>query len=286
MLIFQKISTLRLYLKEQKKKGLSISLVPTMGALHEGHLSLLDAAKKESDRTVCSIFVNPNQFNNPEDLLKYPRMIEKDVALLKNNCDVLFYPSEKEMYPQHVVLTFDFKHLDQIMEGASRQGHFSGVATVVSKLLHFVEPDIAYFGQKDLQQCVIIQQLVKDLSFFTTIKIGPTIRETDGLAMSSRNIRLSDTDRRNANNLYQNLKIAQNLIQKQKTNPSEVKKIIFQNFQELEKIHIKLDYFEIVDMENFNILSDIPPKGTSMALCIAAYIRDIRLLDNLVFEIL
>jgi pantoate--beta-alanine ligase len=276
MLIFQKISTLRLYLNEQRRKGLSIGFVPTMGALHQGHLSLLETAQKESDCTVCSIFVNPNQFNNPDDLLKYPRMIEKDVNLLKNNCDVLFYPSEKEMYPQQVVLTFDFKHLDQIMEGASRQGHFSGVATVVSKLLHFVEPDIAFFGQKDLQQCFIIQQLVKDLSFFTTIRVCPTIRETDGLAMSSRNVRLNDIDRKNATNLYQNLKIAQNLIQKQENNPLEVKKIILQNFQELEKINIRLDYFEIVDMEDFKILSDLPIHGTFIAICIAAYVRDIR----------
>ena len=180
-----------------------LGFVPTMGALHDGHLELVRQAKSENTVVVCSIFVNPAQFNNPEDLERYPRTLEKDSELLRSaGCDVLFVPSVKEMYPSPLDLRIDFGTLETVMEGAFRPGHFNGVGVVVSKLFNIVQPDSAYFGQKDLQQTAIIKSLIRNLSYPIRLRICPTVREPDGLAMSSRNVRLTAEERKLAPEIY------------------------------------------------------------------------------------
>ncbi|MFT7247810.1 MAG: pantoate--beta-alanine ligase, partial [Arcticibacterium sp.] len=192
MKIFHTISETKDFIKAKRKEDLSIGFVATMGALHEGHVSLVNKARQDNDIVLCSIFVNPTQFDNQEDLKKYPRTLETDTALLKKaDCDIIFAPSSDEMYNAVPKLKLDFGNLEHVMEGEFRPGHFNGVATVVSKLFHIVNPDRAYFGLKDLQQVAILNRLVKDLSFDLELISCPIIRERDGLAMSSRNTRLS-----------------------------------------------------------------------------------------------
>src|SRR5690349_17596092 len=170
MQVFNEVAPLKAFLEAKKREGKTVGLVPTMGALHAGHLSIIEASKVANDITVCSIYVNPTQFNNPSDLQKYPRTFDKDTESLKKvECDVLFYPVNEEMYAGSSLLKFDFGHLDKVMEGRFRPGHFSGVALVVSKLFHIVEPHNAYFGQKDWQQFTIIRQLVEELKFNLTL---------------------------------------------------------------------------------------------------------------------
>jgi pantoate--beta-alanine ligase len=181
----------------------TIGLVPTMGALHEGHLSLIRASQAQNDLTVCSIFVNPAQFNNANDLAHYPRTLEADLALLATvGCDLVFAPDEREMYPAPPVARLDFGALEQVLEGQHRPGHFAGVGLVVGKLFNLVRPNRAYFGQKDLQQCQVVQQLIADLAWGIELCRCPVVRETDGLAMSSRNRRLSPSERVHAPHLY------------------------------------------------------------------------------------
>src|ERR1043165_7630788 len=187
MEIFKEIQSLKAFLS-QKRNSVSIGLVPTMGALHAGHLSLIEASKRENQLTVCSIFVNPAQFNNAKDLEKYPRTLERDLGMLeKAGCDVVFAPDAKMMYEAEPMIKFDFGDLDKILEGEFRPGHFSGVALVVSKFFHIIKPTVAYFGQKDFQQFKVIEKLVKELKFDLQLKPMPIFRESDGLAMSSRN---------------------------------------------------------------------------------------------------
>ena len=184
--ILKTISSVKQHLRTLKSKNLSIGLVPTMGALHQGHLELIRQSKQQTDITFVSIFVNPIQFNNPEDLQKYPRTLASDLEILaKEGVDMVFTPSESEMYPEAVMMEFDFGSMEQVLEGRFRPGHFNGVAIVVSKLFHILEPDISFFGQKDIQQVAVIQRMVKDLSYPIKIDVVPTMRETDGLAMSS-----------------------------------------------------------------------------------------------------
>ena len=209
MQLFSKITEIKEFLSFQKKNSLKIGFVPTMGALHEGHISLLEKAKKENDICVCSIFVNPIQFNNNEDLKKYPRNIESDILYLKSvGCDVLFLPSEEEMYPEPDKTIYDFNGLDKYMEGTFRPGHFNGVAVVVKKLFDIVEPNKAYFGEKDFQQLSIIKYLTKALELPVTIVPCTTMRENDGLAMSSRNKLLTPEERNIAPIIYQTLNSA------------------------------------------------------------------------------
>src|SRR6478735_2463281 len=204
MEIFKEIGPLRAYLRSQKKGQSTVGLVPTMGALHTGHLTLIKEAKAENDLTVCSIYVNPTQFNNASDLAKYPRLLEKDSQLLKEaGCDVLFAPENSEMYASPSELKLEFGQLDKILEGKFRPGHFSGVGLVVSKLFNIVKPDRAYFGQKDFQQFAIISKLNEELLFGISLKAVYIVREEDGLAMSSRNLRLSSEERKKAIIFYQ-----------------------------------------------------------------------------------
>ena len=193
MKIFNHKSDLVIFLDSERAKGMKIGLVPTMGALHKGHLALIRVSKQETDITVCSIFVNPKQFNNKEDLLKYPKTFEEDInTLKKEGCEVIYSPEEEDLYDdsQEMISSFNFGELETILEGKYRPGHFSGVAIVIIKLFNIVQPHFTYFGQKDLQQFFLIEHIIHDLSYRIQLRRVPTIREKDGLAMSSRNARI------------------------------------------------------------------------------------------------
>lgn len=278
MQIFKEIGPLKAFLVEKRKQGNTLGFVATMGALHEGHLKLIRESQNDNSVTICSIFVNPSQFNNPEDLQKYPRTLEKDIMLLeKGGCDALFCPEVETMYSQKSYLRFDFGHLDKVMEGQFRPGHFSGVALVVSKLLHIVEPHVAYFGQKDWQQFAIIRQLVSELQFNVTLKSIPTLREASGLAMSSRNARLTNIQRENAALIYNTLLIASDKLRAGDSIPA-VKKVVTEML-EADK-DFKVEYFEIADSENLTLLNNVTESAQPI-LCIAVFVGDVRLIDNM-----
>jgi pantoate--beta-alanine ligase len=278
MEIFKKIAPLRAFLKEIRKSGRTIGLVPTMGALHHGHLALIDASKAHNSVTVCTIYVNPTQFNNPADLLKYPRNFEKDAELLKKvGCDIVFYPSNDEMYDGESHLKFDFGHLNTVMEGKFRPGHFSGVALVVSKLFNIVCPDNAYFGQKDWQQFAIIRQVTEELKFDLILHSVPTLREADGLAMSSRNLRLNPEQRQHATIFYKAMVDAKALLNKGKDIAFVKRKV--QEMVDNEE-DTGLEYFEVAESKNLNVLEFV--NGAEMPImCIAGYVGEVRLIDNM-----
>ncbi len=277
MQVFFEIQALQTYLNKERLQAKTIGFVPTMGALHEGHLSLIQTAKSQNDITVCSIFVNPTQFNNPDDLAVYPRTLEADCQLLEQvQCDVVFAPSAAEMYPNLPNLKFNFGILETVMEGKFRPGHFNGVGIVVAKLFNIVQPTKAYFGQKDLQQCAVINCLVRDLSFSLDLVICPTQREQDGLAMSSRNRNLSTEQRALAPAIY---KALQQASQQLRTQPAQVvKKAIDDYFASTDGI--ELEYFEISDFETLLPVEELSEGKT--ALCIAAYLGKTRLIDNVI----
>lgn len=277
MQVFFEIKTLQEYLQNQRKLGKSVGFVPTMGALHQGHLSLIETAKNQNDIVVCSIFVNPTQFNNPHDLAVYPRTLEADCQMLEEaNCDIVFAPSAAEMYPSLPTLKFDFGTLENVMEGKFRPGHFNGVGIVVSKLFNIVQPNKAYFGQKDLQQCAVINCLVKDLSFSLDLVICPTQREKDGLAMSSRNRNLSEEQRVIAPEIYKSLTAASELLKHQSS--TVVKQFVKEYFEVIEDI--ELEYFEISDFDTLLPIEELSVGKT--ALCIAAFMGKTRLIDNII----
>ena len=265
------------FLVNKKAEGKTIGFVPTMGALHNGHLELMRRAKNENDILVVSIFVNPIQFNNPEDLEKYPRDIDKDLSMLQSvNCDVLFYPSVEEMYPEKINKTYDFGDLDKVMEGANRPGHFNGVAIVVSRLFNITIPDKAYFGEKDFQQLAIIKRLVEIEKTPVEIIPCPIVREDDGLAMSSRNQRLTEHQRKLAPQIYKTL---QKVKEKSKyLTPGELKEMInhyYDNFSGLD-----LEYFEITDdIELKTVWQWTDSKGIMAFIVVNA--GKIRLIDNI-----
>lgn len=278
MQVFYAIKPLQEYLYNLKRLGKTVGLVPTMGALHQGHISLIENANLQNDITVCSIFVNPTQFNNPHDLAVYPRTLEADCKMLEEaNCDIVFAPSAAEMYPSLPALKFDFGTLESVMEGKFRPGHFNGVGIVVSKLFNIVQPDKAYFGQKDLQQCAVINCLVKDLSFSLELVICPTQREKDGLAMSSRNRNLSDEQRVIAPEIYKSLMSAAELLNTPQSS-TVVKQFIKEYFEVIEDID--LEYFEISDFDTLLPIEELS-KGKT-ALCIAAFMGKTRLIDNII----
>ncbi|MFN0214466.1 MAG: pantoate--beta-alanine ligase [Saprospiraceae bacterium] len=278
MQIFREIEPLKAFLVEKRRSGQTIGFVPTMGALHQGHLSLIHASKKENTLTVCSIYVNPAQFNNQADLEKYPRTPDIDTDLLeKAGCDVLFFPYTHDMYEAHSMVRFDFGYLDKIMEGEFRPGHFSGVALVVSKLFHIVDPNHAYLGQKDWQQFAIVRQLVHELKFNVKLISVPTVREADGLAMSSRNTRLTPDQRKKAIVLHQALTQACMLLKG--GSPIEKVKTIVQQIVECDP-GIKLEYFEVADSENLKLLNRLE-ESTKPILCLAAFVGEVRLIDNM-----
>jgi pantoate--beta-alanine ligase len=256
----------------------SIGFVPTMGALHEGHLQLLRTAAAQNDVIVSSIFVNPTQFNNPEDYRLYPRLLEEDLVLLRQvGCDLVFAPPASVMYPQEAAMTFNFGKLEEVMEGQYRPGHFNGVAVVVSKLFNIVKPDRAYFGQKDLQQFAIIRQLVHDLSFDLELVCHPIIRAEDGLALSSRNRRLSPEQRQEASCLFKALELSARKVGQEPFSQIKAEaEAYLAGFPA-----IRLEYFEIADADTLQPLHEPAPAGKT-ALCLAAWVGPVRLIDNIV----
>jgi pantoate--beta-alanine ligase len=270
---------LREYLTSNHLPHVTLGFVPTMGALHEGHLSLVKESVKNNDITLCSIFVNPTQFNNREDLLHYPQSLEEDTNMLKDvGCDALFLPSNKMMYPEEPVIGFNMGYLDQIMEGGYRKGHFNGVVLIVSKLFNLIRPDHAYFGQKDLQQFVVLNTLVRELFFDINMVRMPIVREKDGLAMSSRNRRMTEQERNVSVNFYKALLMAKKNLESG-MEISHTKDMVLQYFSNIEGAD--LEYFEIVDSEK--LLPVVTLKNNrSIALCIAGYVGNIRLIDNLI----
>ncbi|HLO46540.1 MAG TPA: pantoate--beta-alanine ligase [Leadbetterella sp.] len=278
MKIFSSIIDTQKYLKSHGQ--LSVGFVPTMGALHDGHMALVRRSKGENALTVCSIFVNPTQFNNPDDLKKYPRTLEDDCRMLeKEGCDVVFAPSAEEMYPSLPNLKIDFGSLETIMEGKFRPGHFNGVGIVVAKLFNIIKPTQAYFGQKDIQQVAVIHRLINDLSFDVKLVVCETIRENDGLAMSSRNRRISPSDRDLAPLIYRSLILGKERLIQGDT-ALEVKNKISEFYKEYPAF--ELEYYEIADFETLESISQLNPKRKT-AIILAAHLGGVRLIDNYVF---
>lgn len=264
-----------------RKEGKSISLVPTMGYLHEGHASLIRAARKHTDVVVVSIFVNPVQFGPKEDFEKYPRDMKRDEALATAaGADIVFAPSAKDMYPDGYSTYVNVERLTDVLCGASRPGHFKGVATVVAKLFEIVRPEIAYFGQKDAQQAMVIKKMAADLNTGIEIKVLPIIRESDGLAMSSRNIYLSESERKDALVLHEALKKAEAMI---KSGEREAKKIIRAMKELISAIpSAKADYISIVDITN---LKGIKVLSGEVLVALAVFIGKTRLIDNILMKV-
>jgi pantoate--beta-alanine ligase len=279
MEILHTAAALQAYTENCRRAGQRLGLVPTMGALHAGHLQLVQAAAAVCDVVIVSIFVNPTQFNNPDDFRLYPRLPEADAALLgPAGCTVLFLPSVEDMYPQPAVLRFDFGPLEQVMEGAHRPGHFNGVATIVSKLFHMCRPHQAYFGQKDWQQVAIVRQLALDLSFDLELVSFPTVREPDGLAMSSRNRRLDAAARAVAPRLYEALQQAAAAVRSGMA-PADVQQAATA-FIAAEPA-FALEYFAVADAQTLQPVTEWQP-GRPVVLCLAAHIGGVRLIDNVV----
>jgi len=268
------MQTLSRRLRSEKK---TIGFVPTMGALHEGHFSLVKRSKNENDITIVSIFVNPTQFGPKEDFQQYPRDLEGDIKKLSSiSADIVFAPENHEMYPKGFSTIIDVGSIGDILCGASRSGHFNGVATVVAKLFNIIIPDKAYFGQKDFQQSVVIKKLIKELNFDIDIVVCPTIREKDGLAKSSRNCYLNQNERNSATILYKALKHAETLIINGVKDSSYIKR----EMEDMIKSELlaKIEYVEIVNPQSFKIAKTIE---LPIVICLAVRIGSTRLIDNL-----
>jgi len=282
MKIFKTKLELTSFIDNLKTGNNSIGFVPTMGALHRGHISLTDYSKKQTDYTVASIFVNPTQFNDPKDLEKYPRTIEADIKKLeKAGVDILFLPDVSEIYPEKNPINFNFGQLDKVMEGEFRKGHFNGVAKVVRILLNIINPDIAFFGLKDFQQYVIIKELVKKYMPQTNIKIigCPIIRENNGLAMSSRNELLSEEEKENASLINATLTKAKTLIPQKSI--AEIKKYVVEEINKND--FLETEYFDIVDDEKLEKIQSWDEKSKKVG-CIAVFCGSVRLIDNIYFN--
>lgn len=280
MIIFKTSAEITAHIKKLKVNGLSVGFVPTMGALHNGHISLIEQSKKENKITVCSIFVNPTQFNNPDDFKKYPITIENDIDMLEKwGCDLLFLPGVDEIYPAGFVKPhYDLGYLETVLEGKYRPGHFQGVCQVVDRLLHITIPNKLYLGQKDYQQCMVINKLVELKNINTTLVICPTLRESDGLAMSSRNARLNETERQLAVSIYETLLLVKNEIKKGSLAELKIKAI-----NHLSSFGFKTDYIEIADASNLALEQDWNG-NKKLVVLIATYLNDVRLIDNLVLS--
>jgi len=263
-----------------RRSGKRVGFVPTMGALHDGHLSLVRAARAQSDIVVASIFVNPKQFGPTEDFSKYPRTLERDSALLaEEKTDFLFYPSVDEMYPAGATTWVEVAGISDKLDGRSRPGHFRGVTTVVAKLFNIVQPDVAFFGQKDAAQAAIIRKMVRDLNFDVTIVVCPIVREADGLAMSSRNAYLCPEERKQARVLSRALRQVQALAAKGERDAAPL--IAAGKLVMNEEPQVRLDYLEVVSPETLDPVADVS-QGALVAL--AAYVGNTRLIDNVVLE--
>ena len=263
-----------------KSEGRVIGFVPTMGALHEGHLSLVKTAGEQSDIVVVSIFVNPTQFNNPDDLKTYPRDFDKDVEMLeKYNVELIFAPTVKEMYPDEDKRQFDFGNLDKVMEGKFRPGHFNGVAQVVSKLFDYVKPDKAFFGEKDFQQLAIIRKMVRDLNMPVEVVGCPIVREPDGLAMSSRNQLLTPEMRKNAPVIAKTLSESLNFAHGKTV--KETVDFVVKTINDTGKLEV--EYFEIVDGDTLQAVDNWDDSDYIVG-CIAVFAGKVRLIDNVTYK--
>ncbi|MGE5356487.1 MAG: pantoate--beta-alanine ligase [Deltaproteobacteria bacterium] len=280
MQIYVKTAALRKRISILKNRGLKIGFVPTMGALHEGHIALIKASIGDNDITICSIFVNPTQFNNKKDLQKYPRTKETDIIKLNEaGTDILFHPDINEVYPEGTddKPEIDLRGIDKIWEGEFRPGHFAGVVQVVKRLLDIVVPDALYMGQKDFQQYTIIAHMLKKVESSVLLKIVPTIRENDGLAMSSRNVRLTPQNRINAVILYQMLSYAKANFNK--ISSQQIEKTALNSISEK---GLKPEYFKIVSIDTLTDISMNP--GHKAVAIVAAWAGDVRLIDNMFMD--
>ncbi|MBL7112460.1 MAG: pantoate--beta-alanine ligase [Bacteroidales bacterium] len=280
MLILRKISETQHQLGAFRSKKMTVGLVPTMGALHSGHLSLIKACSAENDITVVSIFVNPAQFNDSQDFERYPRDFDNDISILRNQeCDLVFAPADEEMYPEPDTRVFQFGTIDKEMEGKHRPGHFNGVAQVVSRLFEIIEPDKAYFGQKDFQQLTIIKELVRQFNCPIDIVSCPIIREPDGLAMSSRNQLLNKEQRFAASKINKSLEKAVSL-----SGTMEIESLKKRIIGEIDSDPLlETEYFEIVDEETLEPVSGWSDNAKNIG-CIAVHIGEVRLIDNMKFS--
>jgi pantoate--beta-alanine ligase len=264
--------------QDLRLKRKTVGFVPTMGALHFGHLNLIRKARRENDKVIVSIFVNPSQFSPNEDFKEYPRNLKQDARLCqKEGVDIIFFPGIKDMYPPGYKTYVCVNDLSDILCGQFRHGHFKGVATVVTKLFNIVRPDTAYFGQKDAQQAIIIKKMTQDLNIPVRIKIIPTVREKDGLALSSRNVYLNQSERQDAGVLYQALKLAGNLIRRGNTNPLDIAKKMRRLINK--KKNARIQYISIVDLKNLKPVQRIKGK---VLIALAAWLGKIRLIDNII----
>jgi len=281
MKTYKRVSSIKAHLGKERKKKRTIGFTPTMGALHEGHMSLIQKSKKENDISVSSVFVNPTQFNDKKDLKKYPRDLKKDAGMLsKNGCDYLFAPSVTQVYPKGGLpkIRLDLSHLTNTMEGPNRPGHFEGVVEVVHRLLSIVEPDNLYMGQKDFQQFTIIAHMLKTLKMHTKLRVCPIIREEDGLAMSSRNVRLAKKLRPDCSILYKTL-----LDSKEKCRSKSIASIESKALKMLTGKDFKPEYFKIVDGYTLQDVKDIK-KHKLVVACTAVWAKDVRLIDNMIMK--
>ena len=280
MKVFNTISEIRRWSLETRKSGMSIGLVPTMGFLHEGHLSLIRKSRQSTSKTVVSIFVNPAQFAPHEDFDKYPKDMERDLKLCElEGVDVVFAPAKEEIYLANHQTFISNEKISQLLCGKSRPIHFKGVTTIVTKLFNIVEPDVAVFGQKDAQQSVIIKNMVQDLNFKTHILIEPIVREPDGLAMSSRNKYLTPSQRKTALILYQSIRYARQQINNNLKSFDQLIKEITNNINS--QPECKVDYVEFVNAET---LQNEIKKGDKVLFALAVFIGDTRLIDNIVLD--
>jgi len=280
MLILTSAAEVTAVSKEAHRAGKRVGFVPTMGALHQGHLSLVRTARAQSDVVIVSVFVNPRQFGPTEDFAKYPRNPEQDAAMLAaEKTDYLFLPSTEEMYPPGGTSWVTVEGLSEQLDGRSRPGHFRGVTTVVSKLFNIVQPDLAFFGQKDAAQVAIVDKMVRDLNFDVRIVVCPIVRESDGLAMSSRNAYLNPEQRKQATVLYRALMRVQTLADRGES--SSARLLVAGTQVMAEEPAVNLDYFEIVNRETLDPVADI---SGSALVAVAANVGSTRLIDNIVLS--
>lgn len=281
MKTIENITRMSTFAKMIKKEGKSIGFVPTMGYLHEGHLSLVKAAKKHTDIVIMSIFVNPIQFGPKEDFERYPRDLKHDEEMAREaGVDVIFSPSLKDMYPEGYATYVTVEKLTDSLCGESRPGHFRGVATVVTKLFNIVKPDVAYFGQKDMQQVMVIKKMVSDLNMGIEIKMMPVFREKDGLAMSSRNTYLSNADRRDAAVIYHAIRNAEMLIKNGERDAGKVIKSVEDMIRTRQSARI--EYIKLVDTRQ---LKDVKTITGEIALAVAVFFSGTRLIDNTIITV-
>ena len=277
MIIFKKKEELKKYLKTSFSSK-KIGFVPTMGALHKGHLSLIEESIQKCEITICSIFINPTQFNGKSDLIKYPKTLKQDIdKLIEYKCDILYQPEAEDLYTKNETRkSFLLRGIDQELEGAFRPNHFNGVATIVEKLLNIIKPNISFFGIKDIQQLMVIKELVKTKKINTQIIGLPTVREKNGLAKSSRNIHLSEKNKKQASLIFKQLTFC-----KQNITSDNINITLEKAKEKLIKEKIKIEYFELINLDSFKS-SDQIFTDKKYAICVAVYIAGIRLIDNII----